>query len=111
MSAVTVQELNVYPLKSARGIPRTRVRLAATGIEWDRHWLVIREDGTFLTQRTHPLLTLISTELTGDGLVLTADGRDPLRLPFDPQGVERPVRIWKDACRGLDQGDAAAAWV
>ena len=111
MSAVIVQELHVYPLKSARGIPRTRVRLASTGIEWDRHWLVIREDGTFLTQRTHPLLTRISTDLTGDGLVLTADGCDPLLLPFDPQGMERPVRIWKDACHGLDQGDAAAAWV
>ena len=111
MSAVTVQELNVYPLKSARGIPRTRVRLAATGFEWDRHWLVIREDGTFLTQRTHPLLTHISTELTRDGLVLTADGIDPLRLPFRPLGAERPVRIWKDACHGLDQGDTAAAWV
>jgi uncharacterized protein YcbX len=111
MSAVIVRELNVYPLKSARGIPQTRVRLAATGFEWDRHWLVIRADGTFLTQRTHPLLTHISTELTGSGLVLTADGIEPLRLPFQPLGAERPVRIWKDACHGLDQGDAAAAWV
>jgi MOSC domain-containing protein len=111
MSAVIVRELNVYPLKSARGIPQTRVRLAATGFEWDRHWLVIREDGTFLTQRTHPLLTHIATELTGDGLVLTADGIEPLRLPFQPLGAQRPVRIWKDACHGLDQGDGAAAWV
>ena len=23
----------------------------------------------------------------------------------------RPVRIWKDSCEGLDQGDEAAAWV
>lgn len=111
MAAVTVQELNVYPLKSARGIPRTRVRLAATGFEWDRHWLVIRGDGTFLTQRTHPLLTHISTELTDDGLVLTAASLEPLRLPFAPRGTNRPVRIWKDACAGLDQGDEAAAWV
>ena len=111
MPAVTIQELNVYPLKSARGIPRTRARLAATGIKWDRHWLVIREDGTFLTQRTHPLLTHISTDLTGDGLVLTAPELAPLRLPFQPGGADRPVRIWKDACHGLDQGDEAAAWV
>lgn len=109
--ATTIQELNVYPLKSARGILQRRVRLAATGFEWDRHWLVIREDGTFLTQRTHPLLTHISTELTSDGLVLTAAGSESLRLPFQPLGADRPVRIWKDACHGLDQGDAAAGWV
>ena len=58
--AITVQELNVYPLKSTRGIPKVRVRLAATGLEWDRHWMVVREDGMFLTQRTHPSLTRIA---------------------------------------------------
>jgi uncharacterized protein YcbX len=109
--AITVQELNVYPVKSARGIPHGRVRLAATGFEWDRHWMVIREDGSFLTQRTHPSLTRISTDLTPEGLVLTADGLQPLILPLAPQGAGRPVRIWKDACEGLDQGEAAAAWV
>ena len=111
MPSVTVQELNVYPVKSARGIPKTRVRLAATGLEWDRHWMVVREDGTFLTQRTHPVLTRILTELTGEALVLTADGCAPLLLPLEPRGEGRPVRIWKDSCQGLDQGDDAAAWV
>jgi uncharacterized protein YcbX len=109
--AITVQELNVYPLKSARGIPKERVRLAATGLEWDRHWMVIRDDGTFLTQRTHPLLTRIVTELTDEGLILTSGGSRPLLLPLAPRGSGRPVRVWKDACEGLDQGDEAAAWV
>jgi len=109
--AITIRELNVYPLKSARGIPKARARLGATGFEWDRHWMVIREDGMFLTQRSHPLLTHIATDLNSDGLVLTAAGFEPLILPLAPRGAERPVRIWKDACQGLDQGDAAAAWV
>ena len=111
MPSVTVQELNVYPVKSARGIPRTRVRLAATGFEWDRHWMVIREDGTFLTQRTHPLLVHILTELTGEALILTSQRSEPLVLPLAPRGPARPVRIFKDSCEGLDQGDEAAAWV
>lgn len=109
--ATTIQELNVYPLKSARGITETRTRLAATGFEWDRHWMVVRGNGTFLTQRSHPLLTRIVTELTSKALVLTSEGLEPLRLPLAPEGPERPVRIWKDSCVGLDQGDEAAAWV
>jgi uncharacterized protein len=108
---ITVQELNVYPVKSARGIPKARVRLAATGFEWDRHWMIVRADGTFLTQRTHPYLTLILTQLTNEGLVLTAEGLEPLMLPFTPQGPQLRVRIWKDTCTGLDQGDEAASWV
>ena len=109
--AITIQELNVYPVKSARGIPKERVRVAATGFEWDRHWMVVREDGTFLTQRTHPLLTQILTELNTERLTLTAHGFGPLVLPLEARGARRPVRIFKDACEGLDQGDEAAAWV
>jgi len=108
---VTIAELNVYPVKSARGISKTRVRLASLGFEWDRHWMVIREDGTFLTQRTHPSLTRIVTALTPQELILTSEGREPLVLPLAPQGASRPVRIWKDSCEALDQGDEAAAWV
>src|SRR5579862_9071269 len=108
---VTVQELNVYPLKSARGLAKARVRLAATGFEWDRHWMVVRADGAFLTQRTHPSLTQIVTELNEEALILTSAGLKPLTLPLAPRGTARPVRIWKDSCEGLDQGDEAAAWV
>ena len=111
MPTVLVQALNVYPLKSARGIPLTSVRVGATGFEWDRHWMVVREDGAFLTQRTHPALTRVSTELTADGLVLTAQGVRALTLSLAPRGGSRPVRIWKDTCHGLDQGDDAAAWI
>lgn len=111
MAAVFVEELNVYPLKSARGIAQSRVRLAATGFEWDRHWMVIREDGMFLTQRTHPMLTRIVTDLTSEGLVLTSEGLQPLTLPLEPRGAGRLVRIWKDSCEGLDQGEEAASWV
>lgn len=108
---IKVLELNLYPLKSTRGIPLDRVRLAATGFEWDRHWMVVREDGMFLTQRTHPLLTQIATELDQDGLMLSSAGMKPLMLPLAPQGASRPVRIFQHDCHGLDQGDEAAAWV
>ena len=111
MPAAILQELNVYPLKSARGIPRPSVRLSATGLEWDRHWMVVREDGTFLTQRTHPRLARIATALRSDGLALDTDGLETLVLPLDACGERRPVRVWKDLCEGLDQGDAAALWV
>ncbi len=31
-----VQELFIYPMKSARGIAQSTARLALTGFEWDR---------------------------------------------------------------------------
>ena len=111
MSAPIVQEINVYPLKAARGIPLPAARLAATGLEWDRHWMVVREDGMFLTQRTHPRLARIATALASEALMLDAEGQGTLCLPLTPCGEARPIRIWQDLCEGLDQGDRAAQWV
>jgi uncharacterized protein len=108
---VTVVDLFVYPVKSARGIATARARVAATGFEWDRQWMLVDARGTFLSQRTHPQLTRIVPEITDDALVLNASGVPALRVPLDNRGEQVPVRVWKDACVGVDQGAAAHEWV
>jgi uncharacterized protein YcbX len=107
---ITVDELNVYPLKSGRGIAKSSVRVAATGFEWDRHWMFADAAGTFVSQRTHSKLACIETEVSNAGLTLRAPGLTPLTLSLEPQGEPVAVRVWKDQCDGLDQGDAASAW-
>ena len=108
---VSVEEINVYPLKSGRGIPRAWVQVTSTGFEWDRHWMVIDERRRFLTQRTHPLMARIETEITSSELVLRAPGLEPLSLPLEARGEPVSVTIWKDECPGLDQGDDASTWI
>jgi hypothetical protein len=108
---VTVSGLFIHPVKSMRGIPYAQVRLSATGLEWDRQWMVVDARGTFLSQRTHPLLARIVPEITADALVLNAPDSPPLRVPFATPGDEVPVRVWKDSCVGVEQGAAAHAWV
>jgi hypothetical protein len=111
MAAIaTVVDLFVYPVKSARGIGRSRVRVAATGFEWDRQWMLVDGKGTFLSQRTHPQLARIVPEITGDALVLTSEGVPPLRVPLGQRGERVAVRVWRDACTGIDQGAPARAW-
>jgi uncharacterized protein len=107
---VSVEELHVYPLKSARGIARSTVRLASTGLEWDRNWMLTDSDGGFLTQRTHPRLARIETHLSATGLTLRAPGLPPLELPLALQGDVVSVQVWKDRCEALDQGQAASEW-
>jgi uncharacterized protein len=107
---VTVEELNIYPLKSGRRIEKSSVRLAATGFQWDRYWMLINADGTFLSQRTHPRLAWIQPELSDAALTLRAPDLEPLRLPLEPRGESVEVQVWKDRCEGLDQGEAASTW-
>jgi uncharacterized protein YcbX len=111
MGTAVVQHLRIHPLKSAQGIALERVRLGATGCEWDRRWMVIRPDGAFLTQRTTPALARIAVTLNREGLRLESGSRPALSLPLAAAGAAREVRIWKDVCAGADQGDEAAEWV
>jgi hypothetical protein len=106
-----IQELYIYPVKSARGIAQSSARIGATGLEWDRHWMAVDALGTFISQRTHPKLTQISPVLTADCLVLTAPNLPPLHLPLEPCGPSASVKVWEDRCTGLDEGDDAAEWV
>jgi uncharacterized protein len=109
--AAVVSGLYYYPVKSARGCPALRARLAPTGFEWDRQWMTVDPKGTFLSQRTHPHLARIVPEMTPTELVLQAAGMSALRVPLEVRGERLPVRVWKDACIGIDQGPAAHAWV
>ncbi len=106
-----VTGLYVYPVKSARGSPLSRARLAATGFEWDRQWMTIDAKGTFLSQRTHPRLARIVSEITSTALVLHSTGMPSLEVPLEVHGERLEVRVWKDACAGIDQGRAANEWV
>ncbi|MBX5461334.1 MAG: MOSC N-terminal beta barrel domain-containing protein [Steroidobacteraceae bacterium] len=110
MSAV-VRELYVYPFKSARAVPKQHVRLGATGIEWDRHWMAANRDGVFMSQRTQPRLARIVPEIGEDALTLHAPDLEPLTLPLQPAGDARPARVWDDTVTALDQGDTASAWL
>jgi uncharacterized protein YcbX len=107
---ITIEQLNIYPLKSGRVITRPSVRLAATGFEWDRWWMLTDAGGQFLSQRTHPQLALIQPELSDSELTLHVAGSAPLVLPLAPCGASTTVQVWKDRCEALDQGDGASEW-
>ena len=109
--SVTVTGLFVYPVKSMRGAPRARVRLAPTGFEWDRQWMVIDSKGMFLSQRTHPKLARIVPEVADATLKLNAPGMAGISVPFTEHGERIAVRVQKDACVGVEQGAAAHDWV
>jgi uncharacterized protein len=107
----TLTALFVYPVKSMRGIPYREVRVSATGLEWDRQWMVVDAKGTFLSQRTHPRLARIVPEITRDALLLNAPDTPTLRVPLSTTGDEVPVCVWKDSCLGIEQGAEAHEWV
>jgi uncharacterized protein YcbX len=111
---IRVTGLYLYPVKSLRGIAVTVATIDALGFEGDRRFLVTDLSGKFLTQRTHPRLALVETQLTGVALILSAPGFSDLHVPraSDPSASIRPVTVWNNS--GLlaeDCGDTAANWL
>lgn len=108
--AARIASLHIYPVKSCRGIDQQRARVTATGLEWDRRWMIVDGDGRFVTQRENPRLAGISTAI-GASLRLAADRLPALMVDPGHGGQERSVRIWKDTVTGLDAGEEASDWL
>lgn len=106
-----IKALNIYPVKSCRGIPLQQALVTPAGFEHDRQWMIVREDYRFITQREEPRLALIETKLSDRGVELTAPGRQPLQVSFD--AAERAVQAlcWRDQCAAFDVGNEAAQWL
>lgn len=108
--AATLTALNIYPVKSCRGIPLESARVSETGLADDRHWMMVRPNGRFVTQRELPRLALIGTAVTAAGLELSARGVPPLAVPRQAPGNAMDIVVWKFSGGGIDCGDEAADW-
>lgn len=105
-----IAQLWIYPVKSCAGIAVPEAVLTATGLHWDRHWMVVDSDGGFVTQRELPRMALIQPALVEGGVELNAPGMAPLTLLAEANGAVTTVRVWDDTVDALDMGDAAARW-
>jgi hypothetical protein len=107
-----VSALYYYPVKSLRGHSVPALELDDYGPVGDRRFLIVTDpEGMFITQRSHPRLALIATELTGGALTLTAPGHGSVTIPPDASAEPRMVVVWRDTVEADDCGDAAAAWL
>lgn len=110
--SLSLAALNVFPVKSCRGIARERHPVDRFGLALDRAFMIVDAAGGALTQRERPRLALIDVGLTGDALVLEAPGQPALALPLAGRAMPRtPVTVWRHRGDALDQGEEAAAWL
>ena len=87
--------------------------LTSRGLEHDRSFMVIGEDGVFRNQRRIPRMALIHPEIStgGERLTLRAPGAGVLRVDVDLAAARRDVELFGMPYQGIDQGDAVADWL
>lgn len=107
---VSIAGLYVHPVKSCARIAVDQALVIETGLEWDRHWMVVDEAGEFVSQREVPRLALVKPTLRTNDLVLRAPGMLALHLALDAIERDTRVRVWNDELNAGDMGDLAAQW-
>jgi uncharacterized protein YcbX len=109
-NAMHVAGLNIFPLKSARGIAVDTVEVEARGPVGDRRWMMIDRQGLLVTQRELPQLALLAAEPIEAGLRLGFGG-ETLDIARPPAGTPRvPATVWRDTLP-LPEAAPAAAWL
>ncbi len=111
MSELKVSELAIYPVKSFAQISLNSAVVDRFGLNHDRRWMVVDENGQFVTQRQHPRMCLVQQVLTEHGVQLSVSGMPDLVVSEPSHAMEREVTVWEDRCSAMDCGDEAANWI
>jgi uncharacterized protein len=102
MTALTLSEIWIYPIKSLGGIRLKKARIMEKGIEYDRRWMLVDENGQFLTQRVLPQMSLFKLSIVGDKIIIVkknpAIKPDTIQLliSLESKGKTMHARIWND---------------
>ncbi|KAF4671986.1 hypothetical protein FOL46_009662 [Perkinsus olseni] len=119
-----IDELIVYPIKSAAGVQVDRSEVTWKGLKHDRSYCIVvpveesqqgaRGEYRVLTQRTAPQMSRLHPSLPNSGgISLTFANADDdlsysIRVPLQREGERITVAVWGEEARGIDQGDAVA---
>lgn len=112
LTQLTIEELVIYPIKSCAGISVTELTFDHQGPTQDRRYMLITNEGRFVTQRQCPAMAWIQPQLTDAGLLLSfPDASDILVVEPDDNATRLTVTVWRDQVDALDAGDSVASWL
>ncbi len=105
-----ISEINIYPIKSLKGISLESSKVEERGLQFDRRWMLTTPDGMFFTQREFPRMATVEVGV-GDDLYVTAAGFGTLEIPLEPEmGEKQQVTIWDSVCDGEVYSPVVNEW-
>lgn len=106
-----IRSLFIYPIKSLQGIEVDQLQLTDRGPRGDRRYMLIDENGKFMTQRTLPEMALFRTRLYEQGFAVAHSDAGEMVFPFEGQKGERvQTKVWDDSVEVLTTSAEANAF-
>ena len=108
-----LSEIYIYPIKSLGGIRLEKSNITTRGLENDRRFMLVDENGQFLSQREYPQLAIFQTEIESDFLKITdkKTGQN-LKVSLSPNSKisSLSVTIWDDETTAIEVSQEASEW-
>ncbi len=113
MNKFILSEINIYPIKSLGGICLNSAKIEKRGLQFDRRWMLVDEDGKFISQRVYPQMSLIKSDIGVNGLKVSHKKYfgESIFIPFvNSSDEEIKVKIWDDYCKAILLDKTFANW-
>lgn len=108
-----ISQINIYPIKSLDGYSVKSSVVEPKGLRYDRRWMLVDENGVFLSQRNCRKMTGLRALVEGDFLHIRSktDQKHNIKLEIDDSAQLVKVQIWDDEVEALTVNAAADAFL
>lgn len=116
-SRLRLTRIRIYPLKGGGGVDLQEAQAGPLGIPGDRRWMVMKPNGAFISQRTHPRLCMIRVASDGGvpppSLAFSLEAPSMASLPLRPfkTGDWVEVRVHRDRFKAMVGDLKADRWL
>ncbi len=109
---IGLSRLFIHPVKSMRGIQLSIAQVFASGLAFDREFMLTDPDGIFITARQYPEMVLFTPALIPEGLYLAAPDGSSATIRFaDFADVAAPTEVWGNNFTSLIAPAAINEWL
>jgi uncharacterized protein YcbX len=109
---IILTAINFYPVKGLKGIALEQAHCTDRGIAHDRRWMVVDAEGIFISQRSHPRMATVWTDLSDGMLVLSAPDEDSVEIPLEPPpAASMKVQVWNSIVDAIPASRTADLWL
>ncbi|XP_073942978.1 molybdenum cofactor sulfurase isoform X1 [Choristoneura fumiferana] len=120
-SKIKLKEMNIYPIKSCGAFKvKNNWKIGQKGFEYDREWMIIKDNGVCLTQKQNSLMCMIKPviDLKHRLLILKFEGKSPISVSLDVTYQNKhkdatfcQTKVCADIVDSIDCGDDVAYWI
>jgi len=107
-----LSQIWIYPVKSLCGIRLKSANVMGKGLQFDRRWMLVDDEGVFMTQRLNPRMALFKTSIDeGKQQLKIALGQDYYSLSIDLSGSTTiRAKVWDDEIEVSEVSKDCSQW-